>query len=97
MPSIYPESFGRSALESLSFGTPVVVTNTGALPEIIEEKITGRVCQPTIENLKEAILEVLQNEEKYRNNITRKYLTLKEKFMINPTKEYLDLYNDQIK
>lgn len=97
MPSLYPESFGRSALESLSYGTPVVVTNTGALSEIVEDKITGRVCQPTIGNLKEAILEVLQYEQKYRNNIAREYHTLKEKFMINPIREYLDLYHNQIK
>lgn len=97
MPSIYPESFGRSALEALSFGTPVVVTNTGAFPEIIEDKITGRVCQPTVKNLKEAILEVLQNEEKYRNNIAKKYPFLKEKFMLDPVKKYLALYKDLTK
>ena len=95
MPSIYPESFGRSALESLSVGTPVVVTNMGALPEIIEDKITGHICQPTVKNLKEAILDVLQNEGKYRNNIAQNYKILKNKFMINPTKEYLRLYKDQ--
>ena len=97
MPSIYPESFGRSALEFLSFGTPVVVTNTGALPEIVENKITGRVCQPNVENLKNAILDVLQNEEKYRKNIVKRYLILKKKFMNNPTKEYLKLYKDKAK
>lgn len=97
MPSIYPESFGRSALESLSFGTPIVVTNTGALPEIVEDKITGRVCQPTIESLKAAILDVLQNEKIYRINIAKKYEILKEKFMKNPTKEYLKLYKMNIK
>lgn len=97
MPSIYPESFGRSALESLSFGTPVVITNTGALPEIVEDKVTGRVCQPDVENLKKAILDVLQNEEKYRENIIKRFSFLKEKFMENPTKEYLKLYKMNIK
>ncbi len=96
MPSIYPESFGRSALESLSFGTPVVVTNTGALPEIVDNKITGRISEPSVASLKEAILDVLENEEKYRNNIIKKYHFLREKFMLKPTHDYLALYKASI-
>lgn len=97
MPSIYPESFDRSALESLSFATPAVVANTGALPEIVEDKITGRVCEPTRESLEGAILDVLQNEEEYRKNIAKNYHNLKEKFMINPIKDYLKLYKLVVK
>ncbi len=97
MPSIYPESFGRAVLESLSVGTPVVVTNTGALPEIVEDKVTGRICRPTTKNLKEAILDVLQNEERYKKNIIKKFNFLKEKFMINPVEEYFYLYKNQTK
>ncbi|OGD93673.1 hypothetical protein A2697_01655 [Candidatus Curtissbacteria bacterium RIFCSPHIGHO2_01_FULL_41_44] len=97
MPSIYPESFGRAVLEAISCGTPVVVTNIGALPEIVEDKVTGRVVEPSKDNLKEAILDIINNEKKYRQNINKDYAKLKEKFMRAPLKEYLKLYKEQLK
>ncbi|OGD86264.1 hypothetical protein A2164_03760 [Candidatus Curtissbacteria bacterium RBG_13_35_7] len=95
MPSIYPESFGRTALEAISFGTPVVVTNTGALPEIVNDKVTGRVVDVSVANLEDAILEVLENEKVYRENIKKNYRKLKKKFMLNPINEYIKLYKRQ--
>ncbi len=97
MPSIYPESFGRSALEALSYGTPVVVTNTGALPEIVDDKITGRIVKTDPKSLKEALLDVMKNENRYRSNIATRYKKLKRRFMENPVKEYISVYNSQIK
>lgn len=97
MPSTYPESFGRIALEAIINGTPVVVTITGALPEIIEDKITGRVSDVSASSLKDAILDVLENENKYRENIKKLYPKLKEKFMVNPINQYLKLYKEQIR
>jgi glycosyltransferase involved in cell wall biosynthesis len=35
VPSIEPEAFGRSAVEAQAMGTPVVVTNLGAVPETV--------------------------------------------------------------
>jgi glycosyltransferase involved in cell wall biosynthesis len=37
MPSIWPENAPLVALEALSVGTPVIVSNTGGLPEIVEK------------------------------------------------------------
>lgn len=36
VPSICPETFGLTALESMQCGTPVIVSDFGALPEIVE-------------------------------------------------------------
>lgn len=96
MPSTYPESFGRAALEGILNGTPVVVANTGALPEIIDDKVTGRVSELTAESLKNAILDVLEREKFYRQNINKFYSQLKEKFMVNPNRQYLKLYKEEI-
>jgi len=97
MPSIYPESFGRAALESLSNGTPVVVTDVGALSEIVEDKITGRVVPTAMDSLKEAILDVLKNEKQYKKNIAKNYEKLRDKFNTNPIYDYVKLYKEYTK
>ena len=40
------ESFGLVALEAMSAGTPVVATNRGGLPELIEHGVTGFLHDP---------------------------------------------------
>ena len=56
LPSVYencygdrthvPELLGLVALESLACGTPVILTDVGALPEIIEDGTTGFLVPP---------------------------------------------------
>jgi glycosyltransferase involved in cell wall biosynthesis len=40
------EAFGRVAVESMSVGTPVVGSNSGGLPEIIEDEVNGLLYKP---------------------------------------------------
>jgi glycosyltransferase involved in cell wall biosynthesis len=40
------ESFGRSLIEAMAFGRPVVVTRTGGMTEIVEDKREGFVVAP---------------------------------------------------
>jgi glycosyltransferase involved in cell wall biosynthesis len=41
VPSIWAEPFGNVCIEALSFGIPVIVARSGALPEIIEHEKSG--------------------------------------------------------
>jgi glycosyltransferase involved in cell wall biosynthesis len=43
VPSLWSEPFGTVAAEALRMGTPVVSTAMGALPEIVEDGVTGLV------------------------------------------------------
>jgi glycosyltransferase involved in cell wall biosynthesis len=40
------ESFGLAALEAMACEVPVVASNVGGLPEIIDEGVTGFLCPP---------------------------------------------------
>lgn len=60
----YIEGFGLSVVEAMMAEKPVIVSNSGALPEIIEHKKTGLLVDPfKAEDWKSAILELKQNKQ----------------------------------
>jgi N-acetyl-alpha-D-glucosaminyl L-malate synthase BshA len=60
------ESFGLVALEAMSCGVPVVSSNTGGLPEVIEHGRSGYTFPVgDIGNMAEAALSLLKDEAKF--------------------------------
>lgn len=45
LPSV-ADSFGMALVESLGCGTPIVVTTDGAPRELVDEGVTGELCEP---------------------------------------------------
>ncbi len=46
MPSLWPEAFGLTCLEALAAGTPVVASDVGGLPDLVESGVTGELVPP---------------------------------------------------
>jgi len=59
MPSLLPESFGRIPIEANRLGVPAIVTNRGALPEIIEDSVTGLISNVDGESLADTIAKAI--------------------------------------
>ena len=60
LPSECWETFGLAAAEAMSFGTPIVVSNIGALPDIVQNGRFGEVFEAgNSKSLSEAIKRVL--------------------------------------
>ncbi|MEI6886620.1 MAG: glycosyltransferase [bacterium] len=68
MPSVWEEPFGMVAIESLASGTPVIGLNSGAIPEIIDNKQNGYLVKKYI---KTSDKNNSLDEDKIVNEITK--------------------------
>jgi glycosyltransferase involved in cell wall biosynthesis len=66
MPSMLGEAFGLIAAEASMAGATVVVSRIGALPEIVEDRVSGRVVTPGDSNSFAQAIEELLNDEELR-------------------------------
>jgi glycosyltransferase involved in cell wall biosynthesis len=55
VPSVWYEPFGLVAIEAFAKGTPVIATDRGALPEIVEPGRTGLVHKADPDKLVESV------------------------------------------
>jgi glycosyltransferase involved in cell wall biosynthesis len=69
MPSIWPENCPLVAVEALSVGTPVISSNKGGLPEIVEKVDKGLVYSSN-EELKQLLLNF--DKSKYPSHIVKR-------------------------
>ena len=46
MPSVWPEPFGQVAVEGLAAGTPMVVSRTGGLTDVVRDEVDGLTVPP---------------------------------------------------
>ena len=68
VPSRYPEAFGLYVIEALAAGVPVVLPESGAFPELVEQTGGGRIYQPNEpSDLAEALEPLLENPEQAKS------------------------------
>ena len=90
LPSAY-ESFGLVVLEALAFGLPVVVTDVGVVPEVVDDGVNGFVVTADPLEIRDRVVELAgmprdrlrsaaraTAEEHGWDRIARRYLTLLE-------------------
>lgn len=66
LPSEY-ESFGLAALEAMACGVPVICTKTGGIPEVVENGVSGLLCEVgDYACMARSAVEVLKNPERHR-------------------------------
>jgi glycosyltransferase involved in cell wall biosynthesis len=75
------ESFGLSMAEAMAAGLPIVATRVGALPEFIEDGVTGTLVPPAnIPALYRAILEKLENPDRAQTLADAGRETVRQRF-----------------
>jgi glycosyltransferase involved in cell wall biosynthesis len=81
-PSVLPESFGGVVIESMAMGKPVIATDIGATPELIEDGQSGLLVSPGDARELAAAVERLLSDESLRRSLAerghQRYLQLFE-------------------
>ncbi len=94
---VYPsfkESFGVSIAEFMSTGGAVIATNTGGIKEIIEDGKNGILIEkPDVNEIKKAILYLINNSEKIEAISTNARKRILENYSLSHSvNKMLDLY-----
>jgi len=78
-PSLLHETFGRTIIEAYAYGKPVLVSNRGGSFEIVDEKETGLIFDPTDSNtLSSGLLWYINNWQKIAEMSEKTLLKSKE-------------------
>lgn len=92
------ESFGLAALEAMSCGVPVVSSNAGGLPEVVEHGVNGYMFDVGDTGaMGEAAAEIMFDEGKRKNMGAAARRTAEERFHIEAiADQYEELYKNLI-
>ena len=84
------EGLGQALLEAMSVGIPVVASNIGGIPEVIENGKSGVLVTPEKPDaFARAIIELLGNEEQRKNFSSAAHEMVREKY---PIQKMFDSY-----
>ena len=85
-PIRWPEPFGLVMIEAMACGTPVIAFNSGSVPEILEDGLTGFV----VENVEEAAAATRRLDQLFRPSIRSRF---EERFSARAmAQEYVRIY-----
>ncbi|WP_159739424.1 glycosyltransferase family 4 protein [Vibrio atypicus] len=91
----YSEGLGSVILEGMGSGLPIIGTNTGGIPDIIQDGINGRLIDVgDASALAEAIIEISSDVQLQERLISGGRETLKDFDIAHTSKQYLHIYNE---
>ena len=95
----YFEGMPVSVLEAMAYGKPVIATNVGGIPMMIENGVSGLLIEPkSTQAIVDAIKYMLDNPDAMKQMGRNAYRTVKEHINIERTiKELCEIYSDRIK
>lgn len=94
VPSLWHEPMGRVVIEASSFGVPVIASNRGGIPEIVEENETGYIFSPDSKyELYSALVKSIGNNDEQYTMMSRKSWEYSRHFNSDGiVDEYLEAY-----
>lgn len=98
LPSEWYENGPYSAMEAMAFGKPLIVSNMGGLPELVEDGVNGYIYEKTADNLAGCIKKLQQlGEEEYRAMAQASLERAKQMFAPISYAEQIERYYEELK
>ena len=96
--SSHGEGVSNSIMESMAWGVPVIATNKGGTPEIIEDHINGRlVNEQTSDVVSSMIVSLIDSPTELLQMGGNAAYTVKKNFLLQQmTNKYINLYKEII-
>jgi|GEM_PF-2393098 len=76
------EGLPIAIIEALRAGVPVVSTNVGGIPEIIDNNVNGIIIEPTADMVKEAIIKLVKDKQNIMSLGKNARMTYENKYTI---------------
>lgn len=94
-PSLINEAFGRVIIEAYSYGIPVIGSNRGGIPELIEDNRTGYIFDPEVKNslyltIKDNLLDK-QLDQQLKHNAYKKSMIFSTDAITN---QYIKIFDE---
>src|SRR4030081_2499630 len=91
------ESFGLAALEAMACEVPVIATNAGGMPEVIENGVDGFLVEPgDVAEAARLAIEALSRADRGREMGQRARINAKRKFCANDVIPQYELYYQRV-
>jgi glycosyltransferase involved in cell wall biosynthesis len=93
MPSLAGDAFPRVLIESYSHGIPVIASNRGGAPEMIDENRTGFLFDPAREGDLEEKMRLFEDDRSMAGTLSSNCLDAARQFVGEKVVgQYIDLY-----
>src|SRR5882672_10137483 len=91
------ESFGLAALEAMACEVPVIATNVGGVPEVIEHGVDGYLVEPgDVKTAAKYAIDLLSRADRGREMGQRARINAKKKFCANDVIPMYESYYEQV-
>ena len=97
VPSLWQEPLGRTVLEAYAYGIPVIASNRGGIPEIVDDEKTGFIFDPDYPESLVFLIKQLKEDTALRRRMGRQAKKKSIEFLPEVSlTQYMEAYRDAI-